>query len=161
MLIFLNPKQYFLQAQIADPDGWRKYDEKLEEEYVARILKARQAKNKEKKRKKLTLKQQVEERLDAGTPEEVILQEVDTEALQAEVSAIIAEYQATLMAEIKAIAEQEYNNTLAAVRAIAEEEHRIRLEEQRVTLERERKRKLRARRMKVLILLASMDDDDE
>lgn len=161
MFLFFKPPQSILYVRTRDPDGYRQKWTDAEEEYALRILKARQAKNKKQKRKKLTFKQQVEERLDAGVPEQVILQEVDTEALKAEVSEIIAKYQAKLIAEIQAIAEQDRKETLAAVRAIAEEEHRIRLEEQRIALEREKKRKLKARRMKVLILLASMDDDDE
>jgi hypothetical protein len=134
MFLIFKPPQSYLQVQLLDPDGFKKRYNAFEEAYAAQILKERQRKNKKKKKPSLEFKLLVEKQLEAGIPEQELIEPIDVEALRAEVSAIVAEYQARLF----------------------EEQTRI-LEEQRLAVETA-KRKKKARRLKVLFLLATMED---
>jgi hypothetical protein len=128
MFLFFKPPQSYLQVQLLDPDGFKKRYNAFEEAYAAQILKERQRKTKKKKKKpSVEFKLLVEKQLEAGIPEQELIEPIDVEALRAEVSAIIAEYQARI------------------------------IEEQRLAIEAE-KRKKKARRLKVLFLLATMED---
>lgn len=133
MFLFFKPPQSYLQVQLLDPDGFKKAYDRLEEEYAARILQSRQPKTKKRKRPSLEFKKQIQAQLEAGAPKEEILNTLDTEALRTEVSAIIAEYNAKL------------------------EAHAAKLIERANQLAREKKKK-RDRKIKALLLLATMDD---
>lgn len=148
MFLFFKPPQSILQFQITDPSGERKRYNAIEEAYAAQILKERQAKVKKRKRPLLEFKKQIEAKLDLGISEQEIVQEVDTDKLRLEVSAIVAEYQAKLAAEIEARIEAARQLELARLE-----------EERRLELVRQKKRKQKERRLKVLLLLAAMDDE--
>lgn len=133
MFLFFKPPQSYLQVQLLDPDGFKKAYDRIEEEYAARILQSRQPKTKKRKRPSLEFKKQIQAQLEAGAPKEEILNTLDTEALRTEVSAIIAEYNARL------------------------EAHAAKLVERANQLVREKKKK-RDRKIKALLLLATMED---
>lgn len=128
MFLFFKPPQSYLQVQLLDPDGFKKRYNAFEEAYAAQILKERQRKTKKKKKPSIEFKRLVEQQLEAGVPQEQLIEPIDVEALRAEVSAIIAAYQA-------------------------------RVEEERQLVIQAEKRKKKARRLKILFLLATMDDE--
>lgn len=150
MFLIFKPPQSILQVRRLDPDGYKRYTD-LEEMYVSQILKERQAKKPKKTKKELSLKRQVENRLNAGATQEEVLQTVDTEALRAEVAGIVATYQENLVREAKArIAAEE------ARLAAAEQARLAAIEAARI--EEEKRRLKKARLIKVLLLFATMED---
>jgi hypothetical protein len=119
MFLIFKPPQSYLQVQLLDPDGFKKRYNAFEEAYAAQILKERQHKTKKKKKPSLEFKLLIEKQLEAGIPEQELIEPIDVEALRAEVSAIVAKYQARIETE---------------------------------------KRRKKAKRIKVLFLLAMMED---
>lgn len=142
MLLFFNPPQSLLQVYLLDPDGAKHYA-KLEESIAAQILKERQAKQRPKKKKKLSFKEQIQQRLVAGEVKEQIAQQVDDAALRAEIDQIVADYQKQLQEEIQR-------------RFLIEQEALIAAEIEKIA-----KEKLKAKRqkaLKILLLLVELED---
>jgi hypothetical protein len=153
MFLFFKPPQSYLQVQLLDPDGFKKQYAVYEEEYAAKILLERRKKAKKRKKQPTEFKKQVETKLDLGMTEQEIVQVVDTEAMRLEVAGIVAEYQARLAAEIR-------ERIAVEIQAqIATEAHARAEEELRAQTKIAQKRKLKTKKLKVLLLLASMDDE--
>jgi len=160
MFLIFKPPQSYLQVQLLDPDGFKKRYAVYEEEYAAKVLLERRKKAKKRKKQPTEFKQQVEAKLDSGMTEQEIVQVVDTEAMRLEVAAIVAEYQAKLAAEIRERIAVEIQAQIAAEAAIQAAEAQARAEEElRVQAEIKRKQRLKTRKLKVLLLLATMDDE--
>lgn len=139
---------------INDPDGFKKRYSQFEEEYAAQILKERQP-TRRKKFNQLSFKNKIEEQLNAGKTiveiadnltQEVLASDEQltfTPEMQADIGRIVAQYQKQIRDEIQ-----------QSILAIVEQ-----LDEIRRT--RERQRRLKAKKIKILLLLASLDDQDE
>lgn len=139
---------------IHDPDGFKKRYSQFEEEYAAQILKERQPKRR-KKLKQLSFKNKIEEQLNAGKTiveiadnltQEVLASDEQltfTPEMQADISRIVAQYQKQIRDEIQ-----------QSVLAIVEQLDNIRQT-------RERQKRLKAKKIKILLLLASLDDEHD
>lgn len=147
MFLFFKPPQSILYVRMHDPDGYKQAYKLFEEEYAAQILKERQRKTKGKKKKKpsLDFKKLVEKQLEAGVTPQELIQPIDLEALRQEVLSIVAEYQQKAL-------EAAYQAQLA------EEQYRADLEFEAREAVLVEKKKRKAKRIKVLFLLATMDE---
>ena len=165
MLIFLNPRQSLLQAQIVDPDGFRrrKFESAWEIELAAQLLKGKLPQAKKRKRKELNLKELLTKQLNEGVTVEAAVEAVANEALsvsptfeyneqvKAQVDAVLTEYYAKL-AEYKAAEEARQQQLLAEQQAYAAAIRQAEIaEQQRVARNK--------KRIKALILLATMEDE--
>ena len=178
MFLFFKPPQNLLQARIQDVGGYKRHT--LEEELALQLLTERRPKRK-RRQSKLSFKDKIETRLREGDAPEVIAADL-AEAVLTEEQPIpvkpgidflqlAAEYQRQVKAEISAIVQARAEELQA--RARAEEEQRlayieaarleaVRLEEERLAIiraEEERQRILKGRKIRALLLLATMDDD--
>ena len=164
MFLFFKPPQSYLQVQLLDPDGPKKHSSALEEAYAIKILQERQAKQQQ-KRKALSFKKKIKKQLEAGKTAVEIAQELSseiiaeepkfefTEEMRADVARVMAEYQRQVQLETQAMV-LEFANELSRKAAILEAEYRHRLAQKR-------RRILNNKKIKALLLLATMDEGDE
>jgi len=165
MFLFFKPPQSYLQVQLLDPDGFSKQKD-LEEAYAIKMLLARKEKaTKTIKKKKASFKEKIQAALAAGETtveianqlaEEVIAAEpqfVFTEQMKVDVDQIVAEYKRQVAEEIRKMVLAQIEEQ--AVLAVAME-----LEYQQ-KLAAKKLKELNNKKLRVLYLLASMDETDE
>jgi hypothetical protein len=161
MFLIFKPPQSYLQVQLLDPDGFKKRSSAIEEAYAIKILKERQAKQQE-KRKQLSFKKKIKKQLEAGKTTVEIAAELSaqiiaeepkfefTEEMRADVARVMAEYQRQVQLETQAIV-IEFANKLQQAKDVLEQEYQRKLEQKR-------KQKIKAKKIRVLFLLSTMDD---
>ena len=158
MFLIFKPPQSYLQVQLLDPDGFKKsFDELYEEQYAAAILKARQKRNKTRK-KEPELKKSIKQRLEAGQQVESVIADIALEELlrqsqqklldELKVEIVATDHAAQLM---KAYAEQTRSDIAEMVAAI----HKT-IQDEIATIKRKQKEK----RIKILLLFATMEEDE-
>lgn len=178
MFLFFKPPQSQLQVQLLDPDGPKQKPITLEEEYVLALFKQRAPKRR-RKVKTVSFKEKILQQLEAGktTVEiannlatELIAAEpafVFTDEIKADVDKILAEYKRQVAKEIQdAIVQelaalqkqQEQVNSQYQQLADAYKQAEIDLA---VAKEARRKRILKAKKIKILMLLATLDDEHD
>lgn len=161
MFLFFKPPQSYLQVQLLDPDGFKKHSSALEEAYAIKILQKRQAKQQE-KRKQLSFKKKIKKQLEAGKTtveiatelsNEIIAEEPKfefTEEMRADVARVMAEYRRQVQLETQAIV-IEFASKLQQAKDVFQQEYQRKLEQKR-------KQKIKAKKIRVLFLLSTMDD---
>jgi hypothetical protein len=161
MFLIFKPPQSYLQVQLLDPDGFKKHSSALEEAYAIKILQERQAKQQE-KRKQLSFKKKIKKQLEAGKTtveiatelsNEIIAEEPKfefTEEMRADVARVMAEYRRQVQLETQAIV-IEFASKLQQAKDVFQQEYQRKLEQKR-------KQKIKAKKIRVLFLLSTMDD---
>jgi|688.fasta_scaffold21822_10 hypothetical protein len=166
MLIFLNPRQSLLQAQIVDPDGFRrrKFESAWEIELAAELLKGKLKPFKRKKRKEFNFKELLNKQLNEGATVEAAVEAVANEALNVSPT---FEYTAEIKAQVDAVV-AEYYAKIAQLEAIkVEQQRKLQAEQQayvaairQAEIAENKRKKRNAKTIKVLLMLASMEDDE-
>jgi len=158
MFLIFKPPQSYLQVQLLDPDGFKKsFDELYEEQYAAAILKARQKRNK-KRKKEPELKKSIKQRLEAGQQLESVIADIALEESfrqsqqklfdDLKVQIVATDHAQQLMT---AYAEQVRSDIAEMVAAIQKT-----IQDEIATIKRKQKEK----RIKILLLFATMEDDE-
>lgn len=174
MFLIFKPPQSYLQVQLLDPDGFKKKYDSYEIQVAAKILEERQGKRK-KRASSLELKKKIKEQLEAGSTLIEIADELSSELvaqepafeftpeMKVDVDRIMAEYKTQVASETRQmvldfIAEMQMLERQAA----ALEQQRLREADDYYRYQQEEKRRktLKLKRMKILLLLASLDDDE-
>lgn len=149
MFLIFKPPQSYLQVQLLDPDGFTKsFDQIYEEQYAAAILKARQKRNK-KRKSQLELKKSIKNRLESGQQFESVVADVALEETlrAAKIEAAAAEHAQQLMKVYSEQIRSEIAEMVAAIDKTIQDEIAT------------KKRKQKEKRIKILLLLATMDDE--
>lgn len=162
MFLIFKPPQSYLQVQLLDPDGFKKsFDELYEEQYAAAILKARQKRNK-KRKKEPELKKSIQQRLEAGQQIESVIADIALEeSLRQSQQKIFDDLVKEMKVEIvtfghaqqlmKAYGEQVRSDIAEMVAAIQKT-----IQDEIATIKRKQKEK----RIKILLLFATMEEDE-
>jgi hypothetical protein len=162
MFLFFKPPQSYLQVQILDPDGFKKsFDQLYEEQYAAAILKSRQ-KQKKQRKKQAELKQTIVKRIEAGQQIDAIiadiaLQETLRQSQQKIFDDLVKEMKVEIVAFdhaqqlMTAYAEQIRSDIAEMVAAIQKT-----IQDEMATIKRKQKEK----RIKILLLFATMEEDE-
>ena len=162
MFLFFKPPQSYLQVQLLDPDGFKKsFDELYEEQYAAAILKSRQ-KQKKQRKKQVELKQTIIKRIEAGQQIDAIiadiaLQETLRQSQQKIFDDLVKEMKVEIVAFdhaqqlMKAYGEQVRSDIAEMVAAIQKT-----IQDEIATIKRKQKEK----RIKILLLFATMEEDE-
>jgi len=139
MFLIFKPPQSYLQVQLLDPDGFRrrKFEADWEIELAAQLLQGKLPKAKRKKRKKLNLKALLERQLNEGATVEAAVEAVANEALNVSPQ---FEYTEEIKAQVDAVV-AEYYAKIAEYKAAEQVKQRNR------------------KRMKILLLLITMEDE--
>lgn len=175
MFLIFKPPQSYLQVQLLDPDGFKKkFYDTYELTLAKQILEERQTKR-AKKIRSFDFKKRIKELLDDGATtieiadtlsQEIAVQEPEfefTPEMQAEVHQIMVEYKAQVQRE----ARESVLNFIADLQAMEAAARELELQKIRELdnynryLEEKKRRDLKARKLKILFLLASLEDDDE
>jgi IS30 family transposase len=162
MFLIFKPPQSYLQVQLLDPDGFKKsFDELYEEQYAAAILKARQKRSK-KRKKELELKKSIKQRLRGGQQIESVIADIALEeSLRQSQQKIFDDLPKEMKVKIvafdhaqqlmKAYGEQVRSDIAEMVAAI----HKT-IQDEIATIKRKQKEK----RIKILLLFATMEEDE-
>lgn len=149
MFLIFKPPQSYLQVQLLDPDGFTKsFDQIYEEQYAAAILKARQ-KQRKKRKSELELKKSIQKRLESGQQLESVITDVTLEETlkAAKIETEAKEHAQQLMRVYSEQIRSEITEMVAAINKTIQDEI--------ATIKRKQKEK----RIKILFLLATMDDE--
>jgi hypothetical protein len=174
MFLIFKPPQSYLQVQLLDPDGFRKhvYDA-YELELASQILEERKAKRK-KKVTTLDLKKRIKEKLDEGQTlievatsiaDEIIAEEPQfelTPEMKVNIDRIMADYKAQIANETRQMV-VDFIEQIRALefKSLALERERLREEDNYRRYQEEKKRRdLKMRKLKILLLLASLEEDE-
>lgn len=158
MFLIFKPPQSYLQVQLLDPDGFKKsFDELYEEQYAAAILKARQKRSK-KRKKEPELKKSIQQRLEAGQQIESVIADIALEeSLRQSQQKLFDDLKVQIVATdhaqqlMKAYGEQVRSDIAEMVAAIQKT-----IQDEIATIKRKQKEK----RIKILLLFATMEEDE-
>lgn len=141
MFLIFKPPYSLQQAQLVDPDGFKKpkrrYDTQQEIELAVKILTDRKPKQRRKRKKQLDIKALIEQQLDIGATIDSAVQHVTTQQF-------LEPQQLTLTPEARAQIDSILTNYLAELRDL-----QIKVKKQKDN------------KIKVLMLFAMMDDDEQ